>query len=225
MVVDVVSSRVDEMASAGSDARPTCPPLPISPDAGSNVLVLAPAMEAAADEACGDLLTHGNPARENVLLVSMVRPTDERLALVRGHGGSLPSKVGVVGAGDGARSAAAASPATTEVAGSTVRIATVSEPGDLTGIGIEISQALSAWEDDDALTSLCFHSVTGLLQYADLRRAFQFLHVLAKRTDAVDGIAHYHMDPTAHDDRTVSTLRPLFDTVVEVSPDGSVDVR
>lgn len=207
---------MDEMVSAGPDVQPTCAPLPVSPDSATNVLVLAPAMEDAVDEACGDLLTHGNPARENALLVSMLRPPAERLEALRRHGGRLPSKVGVVSAGDGTRSVAAAdTTSTTEMGASTVRMATVSEPGDLTGLGIKISQALSAWEDDDALTALCFHSVTGLLQYADLQRAFQFLHVLTKRIEAVGGIAHYHMDPTAHDGRALATIRSLFDAVVE----------
>lgn len=110
----------------------------------SNVLVLAPAMEAAVDEACVHLLTHGNPALENVLLVSMMRPPAECLEALRCHGGRLPSKVGVINAGDGNRSVAAGEATSTALASSTVRLTTVSDPSDLTGIGMKISQTLVA---------------------------------------------------------------------------------
>lgn len=176
------------------------------------MLVLAPAMEAAVDGACGDLLTHGD-TMGNVLLVSMLRPPAERLRALRRREGSLPPKVGVVSAGDGTRSAAADT-TTTEIADSTVRVATTSEPSDLTGLGIRINQALSAWKDD-APIRLCFHSLTGLLQYADLQQAFQFLHVISNQIETVGGVAHYHMDPTAHDERTLATIRDPFDVVVE----------
>lgn len=44
--------------------------------------------------------------------------------------------------------------------------------------------------------------------------------MLIKRIEAVDGFAHYHMDPTAHDEKALATLRSLFDAVVELK-DGA----
>jgi len=32
---------------------------------------------------------------------------------------------------------------------------------------------------------------------------------------------HFHLDPRAHDDETVDTLRPLFDAVLDINDDGT----
>jgi 2C-methyl-D-erythritol 2,4-cyclodiphosphate synthase len=99
--------------------------------------------------------------------------------------------------------------------GTVISTTTVSEPGDLTGIGIKMNKALSAWEDDDARTHVCFDSLTTLLQYVDTRRAFQYLHVTTKRVESAGAIAHYHIDPEAHDEQTLATIESLFSDVFE----------
>lgn len=86
------------------------------------------------------------------------------------------------------------------------------EPEDLTGLGIAISERLTDWQHDESL--LIFESLTVLLGHVDLKRLFRFLHVLVNRVKATGATAHYHLDPSAHDDRTVATLTSLFDTVV-----------
>lgn len=113
---------------------------------------------------------------------------------------------------DSVRSAAAASPAS---AGGPVSVRAVSSPADLTDLGISVNAFLSEWAGDGNRTVVCFHSVTTLLQYVDLQRAFRFFHLIAGRVREVDGLAHYHVDPSAHDDRTVNTLTTLFDGVAE----------
>ena len=87
----------------------------------------------------------------------------------------------------------------------------VEEPADLTGLGITISERLTDWSPDSLLI---FESLTVLLEYVDLKRVFRFLHVLVNRVKATGAVAHYHLDPGEHDDRTVATLTSLFDTVV-----------
>jgi hypothetical protein len=88
-------------------------------------------------------------------------------------------------------------------------------PEDLTGIGITVSERLTEWHDPLGEGSLfVFDSLTVLLQYVELKRAFRFLHVVANRVKSTDAVAHYHLDPGAHDAQTVATLSSLFDTVV-----------
>lgn len=88
-------------------------------------------------------------------------------------------------------------------------------PEDLTGIGITVSERLTEWHDPLGDGSLfVFDSLTVLLQYVELKRAFRFLHVLANRVKSTDTVAHYHLDPGAHDAQTIATLSSLFDTVV-----------
>lgn len=64
-------------------------------------------------------------------------------------------------------------------------------------------------------------TLTARLQYADLQRGYRFVHTVNGRLGPTDGLAHYHLDPAAHDDRTVTAHRPLFDVVVGVDCDGS----
>lgn len=87
-------------------------------------------------------------------------------------------------------------------------------PEDLTGIGITVSERLTEWDGEAGGSLFLFDSLTVLLQFVELKRAFRFLHVLTNRVKATDAVAHYHLDPGAHDAQTVATLSSLFDTVV-----------
>lgn len=83
---------------------------------------------------------------------------------------------------------------------------------------MSISDAL-AEEGDGHPTTVCFHSVTALLQFAELPRVFRFLYTLASRVASSGARAHYHLDPNAHDEQTVTALTPLFDAVVQGTED------
>lgn len=52
-------------------------------------------------------------------------------------------------------------------------------------------------------------------------RAFRFLHLLTRRLSLAGAIAHFHLDPETCDEKTIETLRPLFDAVLEVDEDGT----
>ncbi|MDZ7702775.1 MAG: hypothetical protein U5J98_12340 [Halobacteriales archaeon] len=137
-----------------------------------------------------------------------------------------PANLGFLVVGENVRSAAAVQPGGgpgLDEVGPTVL--SVSSPGDLTGIGIKIGEFLEAWADDGHELVLCFHTLTTFLQYADLRSVYQFVHSLTGRVRVAGGTAHYHLDPTAHDERTVNTLLALFDAVVEREPGGQWAVR
>lgn len=184
----------------------------------SNILVLVPSMAAGEEDLCMDLLTIEEPEDANVLAVDLTHTPDDRIAAWDEHVGVRPAALQLVSVGDTVRSTAAAS-ATPDPP-----VDIVADPGDLTGIGMAVTKYLERWADDDARAVFCLHSLSALLQYADLERAFQFLHVLSGRFDAIDAVAHYHMDPSAHDERTVNTIASLFDAVVEYR-DGEWRVR
>ncbi len=101
----------------------------------------------------------------------------------------------------------------------------VTSPGDLTGIGIKVGGFLDDWTREGNELRLCFHTLTTFLQYADLRSVYQFVHALTGRVRAAGGQAHYHLDPAAHDRRTVNTLMGLFDAVVEPDAAGGWTVK
>jgi hypothetical protein len=99
----------------------------------------------------------------------------------------------------------------------------VTAPADLSGTGIALTNALADLESVGP-TAVCFDSVTALLQYADVQSVFRFLHAVTGRVSSTDAVAHYHLDPAAHDEQTVATVRTLFDAVAEADAAGDLTV-
>lgn len=98
-------------------------------------------------------------------------------------------------------------------------------PADLTGIGMEVSDYLSSQAKTDTETVVCFDSITGLLQYTNQKSLFRFLRVITRRIEHVDGIAHFHLNPDAHDRKSISTIKTPFDAIVKPdTADGDVTV-
>ncbi|WP_435193776.1 DUF7504 family protein [Natronomonas sp. EA1] len=208
----MVSTKHDEAVDTASTPTP--------PAGASSVLLLAPSLDSAGEETCGHLCSAAVPADLNLLSVTLTGGADDVLDRWRRTvDRDLPAEVGIITVGEATRSAAAVA-ADESMAASDVKITSVSNPSDLTGLGIKTSQCLSAWEDSDNETVVCFDSLTTLLQFAEVRRVFQFLHVLTKRIDSTGATAHFHMDPEAHDQQTKATLKSLFDVTYELAPDG-----
>jgi hypothetical protein len=178
-------------------------------DAGSDVLLLGTPRSETDDRACAD---HLDPATSgNIVIVTFVQTPDARIGVLRRLSPDLRASVSAIDVGGRSRSAA-------ETSGggpSGTPVAQVADPGDLQRLGLTISDHLAGLDTDER-TTLCFHSLSALLQYVDLRRGYRFLHTLIGRLDSVEASSHYHLDPEAHDEQTVATLRPLFDAVVDV---------
>ena len=105
-----------------------------------------------------------------------------------------------------------------------VTVETVSSPDNLTQLGIGITKCLDQWTDGDEEIRVCFHSVSAMIHYTSVSAVFQFLNVLRTQLAKRGATGHVHIDPNAHDDRVITQLKPLFDALVEVELDGSVDV-
>lgn len=176
------------------------------------VLLCVPSMSERADRLEMDLLARAPPSETDLLFVTYSRPVETFLGTYREVVGAEPATVGVVGVGDSRATATAPEVET---------VARVSKPGDVTGLGIAISEFL---EGRDRV-AVAFDSLTAMLQYVDLERTYEFLHAVTGRLYAADALAHVRIDPTAHDDRTVDTLLSLFDGVVRVPVDGEPAVR
>jgi KaiC/GvpD/RAD55 family RecA-like ATPase len=93
-----------------------------------------------------------------------------------------------------------------------------SSPVDLTGIGIEFSELLRTFyrERGRERNRALLHSLSTLLMYSNLQTVFRFLHVFTGRVQSAEALGLYVVDATAHDEQTTSTLKQLFDGVVEV---------
>lgn len=209
------------------------PPIQDSLGDANTVLVESSSTDPERATTCADCL-HSHPTdRENLLWVTYTRGPDEKLSSWRRHSDATPANVGVVSVGDTMRSAAAASAA---VSGSTMPdaadprgggqpnpVEAVENPSDLTGLGIAVSRYFGAWGADHP-TSLCFDSITAMLQYVEFETAYRFLHVLTGRVTAAGAVGHFHVDPAAHDEQTMESLKTLFDAVVTLD-DGDRTVR
>jgi len=93
-----------------------------------------------------------------------------------------------------------------------------SSPNDLTGIGIEFSELLRLVYQERGVerNRSLMYSLSTLLMYSDLQTVFRFLHVSTGRVQSADGLGLFAIDDTAHDQQTMSTLKQLFDGVVEL---------
>lgn len=183
----------------------------------SSVLVLAPQLSSADNEACIDLLTGREPEDSNVLSVTVSETPDDRLALWRREVGErLPKRATVVDAGSGA-------PVDSQVAASEefppISVDALPADAKLVDVGMSIARHLSPWESKPESTFLCLHSLTTLLDSFDRERVLSLVRGLNDLCDCMDVVAHHHLDPRAHSEETIETFRPHYEMVVEHLPD------
>jgi hypothetical protein len=175
-----------------------------------NTLLAAPSMSGDETVVCTDLLVPDAPEGASVLWVSYRRDPAACLDQWTGQTGRAPREAAVVVVGEGDE---------TSIEGATVE--RVSNPSDLTGLGIVIGRFISSWEGDPVV---CFDSVTATLQYVDVETAYEFLHTITGQLYAAAARAHFHVDPTAHDSQTVDALASLFDAAVFLG-EGEPEIR
>ncbi|GAA0661215.1 hypothetical protein GCM10009020_01700 [Natronoarchaeum mannanilyticum] len=178
---------------------------------------MAPASDPADDRACVDLLTFDDPRRENVLSVTLSQTPAERLALWKREGdGTIPNRAAVV---DGCASSTDAERAAVAEEVSELSVDVLSDTAGPMELALTIGQYLGEWAEDSERTLACIHSLSELLDSFARGEVVQLINALDARLEATDAVAHYHLDPEAHDEQTVADVRPLFDAVVEHAPE------
>ncbi|EJN61387.1 RAD55 family ATPase [Halogranum rubrum] len=107
------------------------------------------------------------------------------------------------------------------------RVKYTSSPVDMTGIGIKLSEFLQAFYQEQGIerNRIMVHSLSTLLMYSDLQTVFRFLHVFTGRIQSVGGLGLFCIDSTAHDDRTMNTLKQLFDGIITTYEDEEPSIR
>lgn len=198
-------------------------PVPVGERAepGDSMLVLSSPLSTETDTTCTDLLTSVDDERIAALWVTLLDAPGERVRHWEHHCDASPDEAAVITVGD--RRTVDVRPT---IHGDTVTVSSVGSPRNLTRLGVEILDHLDQWSvEEDTQVVLCFHSLTAFLQYLNVQEAFKFIHALTAELTRAGAIAHFHMDPDAHDDRTVSTMLPLFRSVVELDDDGEWTYR
>ncbi|WP_225336489.1 DUF7504 family protein [Halomicrobium urmianum] len=194
---------------------------------GENVLVLDPEFGVDESPICMDLVTADRSVEQAMLSVTVTESPGDRVRQWQQHADTTPAAATVLDV-DTSMGSAASNPTADEhrIPCESASVRTVSDPSNLTKLGIEITSALdelTAAEEDRRLV-VCFRSLSPLLQYVSREELFKFVHLLADEFARTGAIAHFHMDPTAHDEQTVATFLHLFDGVVE-RDDGAWELR
>ena len=195
------------MALTGSPA--------IEAGSAANVLLLAPTMHAEVETGCGTLLASAEDTRDALLSVLTIESPEDLLRTWELHVDSEPPEA--------AAFLMLGGQPTTDFApidnGDRI-VHPIQNPSNLTDIGVASSKVLGEWHAQGRAVACCFRSITTLLQYVESRTVYRFLHQFSQQIASVGGVAHYHMDPTAHDPPVVNTMLTLFDAVVELDDDG-----
>jgi hypothetical protein len=178
----------------------------------TNLLVSGPG--AATGDLLVDLLADGVDREEGALAITTERTAPELRSALADRGGDGESGVAVVDCAGGADD-------------DHPRTRRVDSPADFTAAGVAASELLGDLERDRGQVRVGVDSVSGLLAHADAKTVFRFLHVLTGRIAAADAVGFATVDETAHDDQTVTTIRQLYDGLVEVrgGDDPAVRVR
>lgn len=182
-------------------------------DTPASVLLLAPAHDASDDRACTDLLTREPLTETNVLSVTLSASPAERLSMwQREVGDELPTRAAFVDASSSRTEPSELPPE--------ISVNVLPDDADYVDLGVAISRQLGAWEDTDETSQLCLHSLSSVLDAYDTDRAISLINALNDLCTELGVVVHHHLDPTAHDEETVASLRPLYDTVLEHTPEG-----
>ncbi|MFB6179054.1 MAG: hypothetical protein ABEI77_04945 [Halorientalis sp.] len=92
----------------------------------------------------------------------------------------------------------------------------VTNPGDLTGIGIATSGFMREFYHGDRDVRIGLHTLSTLLMYSDLKRVFRFCHVMNGRIASSGFSGVYTLDTSTRNAEALDVLTGLFDAVVEV---------
>lgn len=191
-------------------------------DSTTAVLVQANAIDGHGRTVCFDQLAGKQPANRNVLAIDLQRSADQWLRDWKRDVGTPPNDIRLIVMEEDYRSPAATDES--DLAGEH-QISPVSNPQDLTALGIKITETIDDWERAGTETETeivaCLDSLSTMLQYTSFDPVFRFLHVFIRQLDSVGATGHFHIDPTAHDEQTITRLLQLFDAVITIE-DGTV---
>lgn len=194
---------------------PELPPIKEQLGGATNVFLLAPSLDTGASKACMRLASAPKPSESNLMAVSFTRQLDDWLEdWDEFVDKPRPNRMVYLSVGNSMRNTVN-DQGRVEVDGGRITVETVQGAGNLTRIGVTISKYLSDWNEAGRSVGFCFESITPMLHYMEVQQVYRFLHQLTGQLRAMDAIAHYHMDPAAHDDVEIPRFKTLFDAVVQ----------
>ena len=98
----------------------------------------------------------------------------------------------------------------------------VSSPDDLDGI---VEQTENFLANHDGKVRISVDSLTEMIYYADEDGVYEATKQILQLLDDHDAVGIFHLSKEVHDDETLDQFRELFDGVVTLGDDSSVDVE
>lgn len=212
-----MSAEPDSDTGAGPNRYEFTPDLPLRPVATGTTLVVRGPPEAAPGDLAMRLLAPVPQTQGGAVVVDTddaPRRTAERWTDVTG---TPASRLGVVGCGghDGG-----------ETLGAT---ACVSQPSDLTGLGIQYSKLTRSFSGGPrGRLRVGLDSISTLVMFCDdVQSVYRFLHTLTGRVRSTGQLGVFVYSPSMHDDRISNVLTQPFDAAVDVrlTDDGTRELR
>ncbi|AXR79663.1 DUF7504 family protein [Natrarchaeobaculum sulfurireducens] len=200
------------LGSSATDTQDVEPPsLPTYHDleGGTSVLLESDTHSNQRGTCCRDLLGHCCEPATDILLIryTPIRRSDLETLVASAN------RVGLIAVGY-------RQPFSEEIRDS-VEYLEVSNPNDVTRVGILTTKLVDEWESSqpvDVGTAVCLDSLNILLQYKDRFGAFRFLHLLLSKLESIDAVTHVHVDLSAQNSQDILTLASLFDIEVAIEP-------
>jgi len=181
---------------------------------GSNLMLIGPPMSGK-EVILNQIIYNGIAENANaVISVNTREPGIRMLEWFKENKLTLPlSRIGIVDC-------------TTKIIGETrdedENIKIASNPVDLTGIGVKISQFYEKFfaMKNIKKIQLNINSLSTLLMYSNIKTVFRFLHVFTGRIKAAKGFGIYIIESGVHDIKVISALSQLFDGRIEIKSEN-----
>lgn len=190
----------------------------------SNVLLSTSSLSNKEENICFSLLTPSSPFAENLLIISYNQTIKSFVDTWKEKKSSLPDETKMIKMDEKIDEK--------DIKNSDLKdnrlnySKMVNNPKDLQGLGIKINDVLSKWKENGKQTVVCFNSLSVLLEYTDRDTAVNFLKVILDSFRKNDVIAHFHIDPNRHSEKTINTLEELFDATIKSSKEeNTVDIN
>ena len=196
--------------------------VPLHPDAvdpGTNVLVSGPVMTGK-QRLVLRLLASGDSTERGTIVTTTRKSADAISRTFREIAGDVPDELLAIVDCTGI---ASISP---EAKRKTTTRRYVETPGDLTGIGIGLTEFMQRFYHRGDAARVGVHSLSTMLMYTEFRRLFRFLHVITGRIESSGFVGVFAVDTSALDGRESNMLLQLFDSVVETrDSEGGAEFR
>lgn len=197
----------------GSDALSSVSP-------GTSMLVTGPSM-VGKDELLFRLLGAGGERGEAGIIMTTDEDGEETLRKISSHGDGID---GSLLAAIDCRAKSGRQEQELDDGG---YVYSVSEPSELTGLGIGVTNCFDRMGEADVNRGrMALTSLSTMVRYADRKTVFKFCHVLSQRLDSAGFVGLFTLNSGAHDEQTVQVIKQAFDANIEVREnDGGLETR